>query len=94
MFPLWLHGEAQNPEMEHYLGLFTVEYMDDWRHKTIEWEVPIEERIVCECYIAEFVMTIEVDSITFHSGPGTETISSSAASITLYSASLRSSNVH
>jgi hypothetical protein len=43
MFPLWLHGEAQTPGMEHYPGLFTDEYMDDWRHKIIECEVPVEE---------------------------------------------------
>jgi hypothetical protein len=63
MFQLWPHGEAQTPEMEHYPGLFTGEYMDDWRQKTVGWEVPVEEPMQCECGIVEFVVTIEADSI-------------------------------
>jgi hypothetical protein len=93
MFPLWQHGEAQTPEIEHYLGLFTDEYMDDWRHKTIEWEVPVGERIMCECEIVKFVETIEIDSITFRSTQRTRP-TSNAAIMTPCSACLRGSGFH
>jgi hypothetical protein len=64
MFPFWLHGEAQTPEMEHYPGLFTDEYMDDWRHKTIEWEVPVEERIMCDCDAQLFIAQMQPNNPT------------------------------
>jgi hypothetical protein len=80
------HDEVQTPWMEHYVGTFTDEYMQDWRHKTIEWDVPVEARMQHECDIVDFVMTIEINSITFHSTQRTGLISSTAAIVTPYSA--------
>ena len=82
------HNEMQTPWMEHYVGTFTDEYMQDWRHKTIEWGVPVEERMQHECDTVDFVMTIEIDSSTSHSTQRTGLLSSTAAIVTPYSTGL------
>jgi len=46
------------------MDLFTDDYLEDWRHRTNEWNTPFELRIKCDCDAELFINMIQPGGIT------------------------------
>jgi hypothetical protein len=52
--------------MDQYQDLFTDVYITDWRHKVIDWETPVDQRVYCGCDSEPFISQLYTDGLTIN----------------------------